>query len=305
MGTTACREMQDDEITLAPARDAGIMPRAMAPVIDLRVEHISVAYANGHVALRDASLVLDRPTICGLLGVNGAGKSTLFKAIMGMVVPAKGSVLIGGQPVRQAQRRNQVAYVPQNEDVDWAFPVRVRDVVMMGRYGYMNMLRIPKAADREAVEEGLRRTGMLDFADRQIGQLSGGQKKRVFLARALAQDGRLILLDEPFGGVDVTTQEQIMQLLRELRDEGRIILVSTHDLASVPQFCDQVALVKGTVLAAGPTADIFTPRQLARAFGESARQPGEAGVTLVPSPDGGSLVVNSTGQVLGRLEAVE
>jgi manganese/iron transport system ATP-binding protein len=268
----------------------------------LVVEGISVAYASGHVALRDATLRLDQPTICGLLGVNGAGKSTLFKAIMGMVRPAAGSVTIGDQPVRVAQKQNRVAYVPQSEEVDWAFPVSVRDVVMMGRYGYMNRLRIPSAADRAAVEAGLKRVGMLEHAERQIGQLSGGQKKRVFLARALAQDGRLILLDEPFGGVDVTTQEQMMQLLRELRDEGRIILVSTHDLASVPQFCDRVALVKGTVLAAGPLEDVFTPANLARAFGGSGAVQAAAGLTLAPGGDGASLVLDSEGRVLGRLQ---
>ena len=281
-------------------------PAGAPPRLDLRVSHVTVAYANGHVALRDASLVLDGPTICGLLGVNGAGKSTLFKAIMGMVRPAAGEVLLGGQPVAVAQRRNWVAYVPQNEDVDWAFPVSVADVVMMGRYGYMNRLRIPRAADRDAVEQGLRRVGMWEFRDRQIGQLSGGQKKRVFLARALAQDGRIILLDEPFGGVDVTTQEQITALLRELRAEGRIILVSTHDLASVPGFCDQVVLVKGTVLAAGPTEQVFTAEQLARAFGggagRNAAVPGGAAVTLVTDAEGRRLVLDAEGQVIGQLE---
>ena len=272
--------------------------------LDLRASNMTVAYPNGHVALRDASLTLDGPTICGLLGVNGAGKSTLFKAIMGMVMPAAGEVRLGGRTVAEAQRLNWVAYVPQNEEVDWSFPVSVRDVVMMGRYGYMNGLRIPSAADRAAVEQGLRRVDMLGFADRQIGQLSGWQKKRVFLARALAQDGRVILLDEPFGGVDVTTQEQIMALLRELRAEGRIILVSTHDLASVPEFCDQVALVKGTVIAAGPTEAVFTPAQIARAFGASATQQatGPAGVSLRTDTDGTTLVVAADGHVLGRLE---
>ncbi|CAM4010820.1 Manganese transport system ATP-binding protein (plasmid) [Roseomonas mucosa] len=275
--------------------------------LDLRVEGVTVAYANGHVALRDASLRLDGPTICGLLGVNGAGKSTLFKAIMGMVRPASGTVRIGGRTVSEAQKLSWMAYVPQNEEVDWAFPVSVRDVVMMGRYGYMNMLRIPSAADRAAVEEGLRRVGMEEFAGRQIGQLSGGQKKRVFLARALAQDGRIILLDEPFGGVDVTTQGQIMELLRELRAEGRIILVSTHDLASVPEFCDQVALVKGTVLAAGPCGNVFTPAQIARAFGDAAKpsSPGTAQaderLTLRDGGNGERFVVTTDGRVLGRL----
>ncbi|WP_419899101.1 metal ABC transporter ATP-binding protein [Roseomonas sp. USHLN139] len=282
---------------------AGGTGPAAAPPMALRVEGATVAYANGHVALRDASLVLDRPTICGLLGVNGAGKSSLFKAVMGLVTPAAGTVRIAGESVATAQRRNWLAYVPQAEEVDWAFPVSVRDVVMMGRYGYMNSLRIPSAADRRAVEQGLARVGMLDFAERQIGQLSGGQKKRVFLARALAQDGRIILLDEPFGGVDVTTQEQIILLLRELRAEGRIILVSTHDLASVPGFCDQVALVKGTVLAAGPTEEIFTPANLARAFGGSAAsQAAGAAVTLVPGPDGTRLVMDAEGRLLGQLQ---
>lgn len=276
-----------------------------AALADLAVEGITVAYPNGHVALREASLRLDRPTVCGLLGINGAGKSTLFKAVMGMVRPAAGSVRIGGLPVRQAQRLNRVAYVPQSEEVDWAFPVSVRDVVMMGRYGYMNRLRIPRAADRAAVEQALVRVGMRDFADRQIGQLSGGQKKRVFLARALAQDGRLILLDEPFGGVDVTTQEQIMALLGELRAEGRVILVSTHDLASVPLFCDSVALVKGTVLAAGPTATTLTTANLARAFGGTTQSPMAGGVTLVPGLDGQPLVLGADGQVLGRLQPLE
>jgi len=295
-------------------RSAGAEPRAIAPqpppCLGLAVEHATVAYANGHVALRDASLRLEQPTICGLLGVNGAGKSTLFKAIMGLVTPASGSVRIGGEPVRVAQRRGWVAYVPQNEEVDWAFPVSVRDVVMMGRYGYMNRLRIPGAADRRAVEQALHRVGMAGFAERQIGQLSGGQKKRVFLARALAQDGRIMLLDEPFGGVDVTTQEQIIALLHELREEGRIILVSTHDLASVPQFCDQVALVKGTVLAAGPTVEVFRPELLARAFGGSAGQHGLASpeateaVTLRPGPGGRRLVVGAAGEVLGELQPV-
>ena len=275
--------------------------------LDLHVNRVTVAYPNGHVALRDASLQLDGPTICGLIGVNGSGKSTLFKAIMGMVTPAAGSVRIAGGTVEAAQLRNWVAYVPQAEDVDWAFPVSVRDVVMMGRYGYMGRLRIPRAADRLAVEAALLRVGMYDFADRQIGQLSGGQKKRVFLARALAQDGRLILLDEPFGGVDVTTQEQITQLLRELRDEGRIILVSTHDLPSVPQFCDQVAMVKGTVIAAGPTDEVFTAANLTAAFGDSLSMRALAGAAsgqaavLVPGRGDETLVLGADGRVAGRL----
>lgn len=238
----------------------------------LEVEKVSVAYANGHLALRDASFQLGGGTICALVGINGSGKSTLFKSIMGFVKPRAGSVKINGQPVRAALKQHLVAYVPQAEEVDWQFPVSVWDVAMMGRYGAMNFLRIPRAEDKAKVEESLRRVSMWEFKDRQIGELSGGQKKRVFLARALAQGGRVILLDEPFTGVDVKTEEAIIALLRELRKDGCIILVSTHNLGSVPEFCDQVVLINKTVLAYGATADVFTEQNLSVAFGGVLRQ---------------------------------
>ncbi len=237
------------------------------PALSVVVDGVTVAYANGHVALRDASFRLAAGSICALVGVNGSGKSTLFKAIMGIVRPAAGTVSLAGQPVRAALKQNLVAYVPQAEEVDWSFPVSVWDVVMMGRYGYMNFMRMPRAEDRRIAEESLVRVGMAEFRERQIGELSGGQRKRVFLARALAQRGRVILLDEPFTGVDVNTETAIINLLRELRDEGLIMLVSTHNLGSVPEFCDHVVLVNRTVLAAGPIADVFTEENLLRAFG--------------------------------------
>ncbi|HYP17095.1 MAG TPA: manganese/iron ABC transporter ATP-binding protein [Opitutus sp.] len=235
--------------------------------LDLVVEGVTVAYPNGHVALRDASFRLEAGTICGLVGVNGSGKSTMFKAIMGLLRPSGGSVRIAGRTVRAALKQNVIAYVPQSEEVDWTFPVNVWDVVLMGRYGYMNFMRIPRAEDRRIAEESLARVGMLEFRDRQIGELSGGQRKRVFLARALAQRGRVILLDEPFTGVDVNTETAIIGLLRELRAEGHIMLVSTHNLGSVPEFCDHVVLINRTVLAAGPTVDVFTQENLLQAFG--------------------------------------
>lgn len=238
---------------------------------DLTVQDVTVAYNNGHVALRDASFHLNPGTICGLVGVNGSGKSTLFKTIMGFVRPLKGSVRIAGGPVRRAHRQSWVAYVPQAEDVDWAFPVSVWDVVLQGRYGYMNLFRVPKKEDKERVMHALERVKMADFRDRQIGELSGGQKKRVFLARALAQQGRIILLDEPFTGVDVKTEEAIIDLLRQLRTEGHLMLVSTHDLGSVPEYCDQVVIINRTVLAAGPTASVFNEENLTRAFGGALR----------------------------------
>jgi len=233
----------------------------------LWADGLTVAYRNGLTALKNASFAIPRGTIAALVGVNGAGKSTLFKAIMGFVPAAAGQISLLGQPVRAALKAGLVAYVPQAEEVDWTFPVLVEDVVMMGRYGQMGPLRRPRPADRAAVTEALARVGMQDYRHRQIGELSGGQRKRVFLARALAQNGQVILLDEPFTGVDVQTEEAIITLLRELRAEGRVMLVSTHNLGSVPEFCDQTILVKGTVLAYGPTEAIFTQSNLQMAFG--------------------------------------
>lgn len=233
----------------------------------LAVRDATVTYRNGHTAIRNASFELPTGTITALVGVNGSGKSTLFKAIMGFVRLAKGEISVLGMPVAQALKRNLVAYVPQAEEVDWNFPVLVEDVVMMGRYGQMNFFRMPRPADHAAVEAALARVEMTQFRKRQIGELSGGQRKRVFLARALAQDSRVILLDEPFTGVDVKTEDQIIALLRQLRDEGRVMLVSTHNLGSVPEFCDRTVLVRGTVLAHGPTPETFTQANLEAAFG--------------------------------------
>jgi manganese/iron transport system ATP-binding protein len=235
--------------------------------LSVEVNSVTVSYPNGNVALRDATFQLHGGSICALVGVNGSGKSTLFKTIMGLLQPASGTVRVAGQEVRAALKQNLVAYVPQAEEVDWSFPVSVWDVVLMGRYGYMNFLRIPRAEDRRVAEESLARVGMLEFRERQIGELSGGQRKRVFLARALAQRARIILLDEPFTGVDVTTETAITALLRELREEGHIMLVSTHNLGSVPEFCDHVILINRRVLAAGPIAEVFTEENLLRAFG--------------------------------------
>jgi len=228
---------------------------------------VTVTYRNGHTALIDASFEIPRGTITALVGVNGAGKSTLFKAIMGFVPVARGDIRLLGRSVKEALRENLVAYVPQSEEVDWAFPVLVEDVVMMGRFGHMGFLRRPSAKDRAAVDNALERVNMQDFRHRQIGELSGGQRKRVFLARSIAQDGQVILLDEPFTGVDVKTEDQIVALLRELKEEGRVMLVSTHNLGSVPEFCDRTVLVKRTVLAHGPTEDVFTRENLEMAFG--------------------------------------
>lgn len=240
--------------------------------IGIEATNVTVTYRNGHTALWDASFDIPRGTVTALVGVNGAGKSTLFKAIMGFVPTASGEIRILGRKVKDALRANLVAYVPQAEDVDWDFPVLVEDVVMMGRYGHMGFLRRPSPKDHAAVDEALGRVNMQDHRTRQIGELSGGQRKRVFLARALAQDGQVILLDEPFTGVDVKTEVQIIALLRELKEEGRVMLVSTHNLGSVPEFCDRTILVKGTILGSGPTETVFTHENLERAFGGVLRR---------------------------------
>jgi manganese/iron transport system ATP-binding protein len=233
----------------------------------LDVRDVSVIYRNGNRALDNASFSVPRGSITALVGINGSGKSTLFKSLMGFVPLASGQINIMGLSVRQALSRNLVAYVPQSEEIDWSFPVLVEDVVLMGRYGHMNFLRMTRPKDREAVNDALERVGMSAFRKRQIGELSGGQKKRVFLARALAQEGQVILLDEPFTGVDVTTENQIIELLKDLRAEGRVMLVSTHNLGSVPEFCDRAVLINRSVLAEGQTSEVFTQKNLQKAFG--------------------------------------
>ncbi len=278
--------------------DSPVQTPMQTPVIDHKAErfapensgisaqNVTVTYRNGQTALYDASFEIPRGTITALVGVNGAGKSTLFKAIMGFVPAAAGEITLLGKSVKEALRENLVAYVPQSEEVDWSFPVLVQDVVMMGRYGHMGFLRRPKSADHAAVDDALARVNMTEFRHRQIGELSGGQRKRVFLARALAQEGRVILLDEPFTGVDVKTEAQIVALLRELRDEGRVMLVSTHNLGSVPEFCDRTVLVKGTILAYGPTETVFTHDNLEAAFGGVLRHFTLGGSDLHEDDDG-------------------
>ena len=228
---------------------------------------LTVTYNNGTTALRNVSFEIPTGTITALVGVNGAGKSTLFKALMGFIPTVKGEISILGQSVKSALKENFIAYVPQAEEVDWSFPVLVQDVVMMGRYGHMGFFRKTRQQDILEVERALSRVGMTDFKDRQIGELSGGQRKRVFLARALAQKSKIILLDEPFTGVDVKTETAIIKLLGEMRKEGKIMLVSTHNLGSVPEFCDRTILIKETILAYGKTENTFTRQNLELAFG--------------------------------------
>ena len=249
------------------------------------VENVGVRYANGHTALYDVSFHLTGGMTCALVGVNGSGKSTLFKAIMGLVRPSSGEIKVAGLPIKQALKQNVVAYVPQSEEVDWQFPVSVYDVVMMGRYGHMGILRRPSAVDRQKVAVAMERVSISHLQDRQISELSGGQKKRVFLARALAQESKIILLDEPFTGVDVKTEKAIMELLVTLKDSGHLILVSTHNLGTIPEFCDQVVMINRTVLAVGATESTFTQANLQKVFGGVLRNIRLAGKDLHEDDD--------------------
>ncbi|MDO4643062.1 MAG: ATP-binding cassette domain-containing protein [Cardiobacteriaceae bacterium] len=247
---------------------------ASTPETSLNVKNVSITYPNGHQAIHDVTFSLSGSTVCALVGVNGSGKSTLFNSIMGIIRPQTGTVQVNGLPIAQAMKANGIAYVPQSENIDWHFPILVKDVVMLGRYGHMGMLRRARPRDYEAVSAALDRLGIADLANRQIGALSGGQKKRVFLARALAQESRVILLDEPFTGVDAKTEYAAMELLKKLRQEGYLMLVSTHNLGAVPQYCNEVVLLNRTIIAHGSIDEIYTVDNLERTFGSALKNIG-------------------------------
>ena len=260
------------------------MTGAAAPAV--AVDAVTVRYGEV-TALDGASLTLDPGCVCGLVGMNGSGKSTLFKTIMGLVKPDAGTVRIHGGSPAAARRRGSVAYVPQAEEVDWSFPVSVRDVVMMGRYGHMGFTRRPKQADHDAVDRALERVELTEYADRQIGRLSGGQKKRAFVARGIAQEASVLLLDEPFAGVDKRSEATITAQLRALADDGRSILISTHDLQALPELADQAVLLMRRVLVHGHPSEVLRPEHLARAFGLDVlgdTRPGAVDTPPEPAP---------------------
>ncbi|WP_439029591.1 metal ABC transporter ATP-binding protein [Gordonia terrae] len=232
----------------------------------IAVDDVTVRYGD-ILALDHASVRVPAGRICGLVGMNGSGKSTLFKTIVGSVTPTTGSVTLGGRTPAAARRAGVLGYVPQSEDIDWSFPISVRDVVLTGRYGHLGFTRRPKRTDHVAVDEALARVELGDFADRQIGQLSGGQRKRAFVARGIAQEASILLLDEPFAGVDKRSEATITTLLRELADAGTTILVSTHDLQVLPELADEAILLMRRVIAQGRPAEVITTDNLVRAFG--------------------------------------
>lgn len=229
----------------------------------LEFHDVTVAYGRRPV-LWNVDLTVPGACLFGIVGPNGAGKSTLLKAALGLVPLAGGEVRILGAPLEQV--RGRVGYVPQRESVDWDFPVSVTDVVLMGTYARLGWLRRPGPRERELAAECLERVGLADVADRQIGRLSGGQQQRVFLARALAQQADVYFLDEPMAGVDARSQERIFRVLSDLRAEGRLVVIVHHDLRSVAEWFDAVALIDMRLVATGPVAEVLTPENLRRTY---------------------------------------
>ncbi|GAA3595483.1 metal ABC transporter ATP-binding protein [Klugiella xanthotipulae] len=231
----------------------------------LELREVSVSYGTVR-ALEGASLRLRAGVVTGLVGVNGSGKSTLMKSILGLVQPTSGTVTVRGGSVAAARRKASITYVPQTESIDETFPLSVGQVVEMGRYGRLGMTRRLAPADRAACREAVARTGTEKLVERSIGELSGGQRKRVFLARAIAQGADILLLDEPFSGVDATSQREISAVIRSLAAEGVSVLISSHDVASLPGLCDSVVLWYRRALFEGSPADALSDAHLARAF---------------------------------------
>lgn len=245
--------------------------------VPIEVHDLTVAYQHRPV-LWDIDVSFPEGKLVAIVGPNGAGKSTLIKAIMGLVPLASGHVSIFGRP--SAQGRRAIAYVPQRGSVDWDFPTTALDVVLMGRYGHLPLFGRPRKRDREVARESLAKVGMTEYANRQISQLSGGQQQRVFLARALAQQTRVYLMDEPFAGVDASTEKAIVSLLQELRAQGSTVIAVHHDLQTVPEYFDLVMLLNLRNVAFGPVAEVFTQENLMKTYGGHLHLLTEVGETL-------------------------
>ena len=230
----------------------------------ISVEDLTVAYDHKPV-LWDVDMFVPQGTLMAIVGPNGAGKSTLIKTILGLIKPVAGTILIKGKPYDQ--QRQIVGYVPQRGSVDWDFPTNVLDVVMMGRYRALGWIKRPGQAEKDMALDALQKVGMSEYADRQISQLSGGQQQRVFLARALVQDAQIYFMDEPFQGVDATTERAIVNILKELRAGGKTVVVVHHDLQTVHEYFDWVMLLNVRSIASGPVDEVFTEENLRRTYG--------------------------------------
>lgn len=246
---------------VTPARTGGLDHSPLSP---LAIHDLSVAYQRKAV-LWDIDLEIPPGKLIGLIGPNGAGKSTLLKAALGLTPVTSGEILIYGQPFNR--QRHLVGYVPQRESVDWDFPVSALDVVTMGRYRQIGWLRPVRKVDRDLAMQALERVGIAQLAHRQIGQLSGGQQQRTFLARALMQEASLYLMDEPFAAVDAATEKAIVQILQQLRSDGKTVLVVHHDLHTVADYFDHIILLNMRVVATGPTTTTFTADNLKKTYG--------------------------------------
>ena len=230
----------------------------------ITIEGLSVSYDKKRV-LSNVYLRIEEGRLIGVLGPNGAGKSTLFKSILGLISNNTGTITIFGKPISESRKR--IAYVPQRDEVDWTFPATVRDIVMMGRFPAKTIWQKMDTIDHRKAQEAMEELSILDLADRQIGALSGGQQQRVFLARALCQEADILMLDEPFVGVDITTEEHIIRVLRKLSKEGKTLLVVHHDLSSVKEYFDQVILINQRLVAYGDTDTTFVAENIAKTYG--------------------------------------
>ncbi len=230
----------------------------------IEVNDLTVAYKFKPV-LWDIDLNIPEGILMGIVGPNGAGKTTLIKAILGIIKPVAGTVYVYGKPY--SKNNSKVAYVPQKGSVDWDFPTNVLDVVMMGAYGELGLIKRPGKRHKKQALEALEKVGMLDFKDRQISQLSGGQQQRVFLARALVENAMIYFMDEPFQGVDATTEKAIVKILKELGKEGKTVIVVHHDLQTVPEYFDWVTFLNVKKVATGPVKDIFNDDNLTKTYG--------------------------------------
>lgn len=233
----------------------------------LEVEQLTVNYEKTSV-LWDINFAIPEKKIVGILGPNGAGKSTLLKALLGLVKPLSGQISFFGSPLSQV--RQKVGYVPQRSSVDWDFPITAFDLVMMGRYGKMGLLKWASQEDREATRVALDQVEMLPFANRQIGQLSGGQQQRLFIARALVQDADIYLLDEPFAGIDMATEKTLVTLFEALREKGKTLLIVHHNLSSAENYFDWLILLNTCLIASGPTLEVFKQQNIWRTYGRSS-----------------------------------
>lgn len=254
-------------------------------VAALEIHDLTVAYHKKPV-LWGIDLSIDEGQLVGIIGPNGAGKSTLIKAVMGLLPLSSGWVKCYGEPV--SKRKRMLGYIPQRESVDWDFPVTAFDVVLMGRYGHVGLFRGPSKKDRQIAHECMELVGMGGFADRQINNLSGGQQQRIFLARALALDSRVYLMDEPFAGIDAATETAIVSILQELRNQGKTCLVVHHDLQTAADYFDSIILLNMRLVAYGPTSEVFTPDLLQKTYGGRLTILADAAQAVAAAQDGQS-----------------